>query len=287
MFSAIAVLGSFFSSLGAALIFGAASGVCGAFVAVKKETASVNIIAIAAFTGILSSYALFGSGRYIIAIIAALFISLIAMGILKLFYGSMNASKFAVQSIILASLTGICVTLYSYLYGSGYGINDAERLFLGSSADMIGSEAISVSVTAFIFLLITTIFFKRFEIIVFDRDHARSVGINIKIHSAIFKILSVLLILNALQVTGVFLTGAVFIFPFLTVRLLVSGFGKTVVASALLGAFVSLAGTAISGLLPFINSGPAIAILSLIIWGLAHLYSKWSTFKQYEKRVTV
>lgn len=286
MFSGIAVVGSFFAALVAAFIFGAASGACGAFVAVKKETASVNIISVAAFAGVISSYALLGSGRYMIAIIAALFISLITAFILKLFYNSMNASKFAVQSIILASLTGVCVTIYSYLYGGGHGINDAERLFLGSSADIIGSETLSLYIIGLVFLLIITIFFKRFEITVFDRDHARSVGINTKIHSAVFKILSVILIVNALQVTGVFLMGAAFVLPFLTVRLLVSGFRKTVMASALLGACVSLTGTAISGLFPLISSGPAIVLLNLMLWGLAHLYLKWLAVKHDDKRVT-
>lgn len=287
MFSEISIVSSFFATLGIALILGAASGACGAFVAIKKETCSVNIISAAAFSGILVSYALCGSHKYFIALAIAIIISLLASILLKLFYLSMNTAKFALQAITLSGFIGLCVMLYSYLHSNGYSVDEAERLFLGSSSDMLGAEMLSVVAVSLLFLVVIAIFFKKFEIILFDKAHASSVGINEQIYSLLFKILCVLLIIVSLHITGVFLTGAAFIIPFLATRLLVCGFGKAVFVSACYGAGIYPAATAISGFFPVISSGPAVVILSLMIWGLSYLCYKRLSLKKESERISV
>lgn len=227
---------SFLTALACSLLFGIASGAAGAFIAIKKETSSINIVAISSFLGIMVAQAFFQQYFYEVSILLTAIITILAITLLKLLNYSGTMQMQTAKITIFAILLGVVFTLFTFLQRNDFNITDIERLFFGNSANLLPQEALYIIVASLLFIIILLLFFRKIKISLFDPSYAKGIGLNVGVYNVIFKILCAALIFAGVQITGIFLAGAIFILPVVGATFLKSGFVGLVLLSSIIGA---------------------------------------------------
>ena len=120
----------------------------------------------------------------------------------------------------------------SYLFGSVLAVSEGDLIF---------SVVLSLIVLgAFI------IFYDRFFLITYSEDYARSLGINTALYQLIISILTALVVVSGMRITGTLLISGVIILPAVTAGSLASGFKSLVILSGLVSLIAFIAGLMIS-----------------------------------------
>ncbi|MBQ7151171.1 MAG: metal ABC transporter permease [Synergistaceae bacterium] len=134
--------------------------------------------------------------------------------------------------IIISSLGSASSGTSSYLFGSVLAVSEGDLIF---------SVVLSLIVLgAFI------IFYDRFFLITYSEDYARSLGINTALYQLIISILTALVVVSGMRITGTLLISGVIILPAVTAGSLASGFKSLVILSGLVSLIAFIAGLMIS-----------------------------------------
>ncbi|MBR2209259.1 MAG: metal ABC transporter permease [Synergistaceae bacterium] len=143
------------------------------------------------------------------------------------------ASSFALAlGISISSLTGGTSSTSSYLFGSVLAVSDGDLIF---------SVILSLTV-----MIIFVIFYNRLFLITYNEDYARSLGINTTLYQFIISILTALIIVSGMRITGTLLISGVIILPAVIAKNLASGFKKLVIISGIVSFMAFIAGLMIS-----------------------------------------
>jgi len=143
------------------------------------------------------------------------------------------ASSFALAlGIAVPSLTGGTSNTGSYLFGSVLAVSNEDLIF-------------SV-ILAFIVILIFIIFYNRLFLITYNEDYARSLGINTALYQFIISILTALVVVSGMRITGTLLISGVIILPAVTAKNFASGFKALVIISGVISFIAFIAGLIIS-----------------------------------------
>ena len=143
------------------------------------------------------------------------------------------ASSFALAfGIAVSSLTGGASSTSAYLFGSVLAVSQSDLIF-------------SI-ILSFIVILIFVIFYNRIFLITYNEDYARSLGINTTLYQFIISILTALIVVSGMRITGTLLISGVIILPAVTAKNLASGFKKLVIISGLVSFLAFIAGLIIS-----------------------------------------
>ncbi len=137
--------------------------------------------------------------------------------------------------VIVSSLSGKSSNMSGYLFGSVLAITQGDLLLSAGTAITV--------IAAF------AVFYNRLFLITYNEDYARTLGINVTLYQFLISLMTALIIVTGMRITGTLLISGVIILPAVTARSLARSFRSLVVMAALisLGAFVS--GLAVSFML--------------------------------------
>ena len=158
------------------------------------------------------------------------------------------ASSFALAlGISVSSFSGGVSSSSAYLFGSVLAV---------SVGDLIFSVILSLTV-----LIIFAIFYNRLFLITYNEDYARSLGINTTFYQFIISILTALIIVSGMRITGTLLISGVIILPAVSAKNLTSkSFKALVIISGVISFIAFISGLIIS----FIFNIPAGASVILL-----------------------
>lgn len=132
--------------------------------------------------------------------------------------GLISSVSVAAGVMIISLGRGFNVDIYSYLFGSILAISN--------------SEAVLSAVITMLVVTVIMFFYNEWFIISFDRDFARTKGINIFLNDLVFVVLQALVIVTGVKIVGAMLMSSLVIFPAVSSLQIAGRFKSMMIASA-------------------------------------------------------
>lgn len=165
--------------------------------------------------------------------------------------GLISSVSVAAGVMIVSLGGGFNVDIYSYLFGS--------ILTIGNS------EAVLSVVIAVIVVTAIVLFYNEWFIISFDRDFAKTKGINIFLNDLVFVVLQSLVIVTGVKIVGAMLMSSLIIFPAVSSLQVAGRFKSMMLVSALISVSSVICGIFISFILNT-PAGATIVCLNAILF---------------------
>lgn len=220
----------------AAVMFGAAAPVVGAFL-VRRGLALVgDSLGHVAFLGVAVGSVL-GRGRWTI-VLAATLVAAIAVEVLRSRGGS--RADLALAVVFYAAIAAAVLVL---ALGGRYDARALGILF-GSLLTVSSWELVQLAVAIAVSVCATLLAFRPLMLVSIDEELAMAQGISPYRYGVLLTSAAAILVVAGIPAVGVLLVAAVMVLPAAAAQRLVAGFRASLVAASLLGAGVSLAATA-------------------------------------------
>ncbi len=239
------------------VLVGALCAVVGTYVVLRGLAFVGDALAHAAFPGVVIAYLLQANiylGATIFALATAMgigFISRRASTSYDTTIGILFAGAFALGVLLLSSIRGYSVDLFSFLFGNILAVSEADLLVVGILAGVV--------------LLTVALFYKEFLLLSFDPVVAEAMGYPVQILNYLLLALIALTIVISIQAVGIILVVALLVTPSATAYLLTERFLPMMVLGVVLAALAAVTGLYVSYYLN-VASGPAIVLVSTCVF---------------------
>jgi len=248
-------------TLGSILIT-ASSALVGSFTFLNKKSLLGDAIAHAVLPGICLGFILSGTKNPFYLILGAFITGWLSLQVVQVVTTRSRIKEDTAIGMVLSVFFGIGILLLTVIQKSG-NANQAglDHFLFGKAAALVGNDLIVFSIVAIILIVMTILFLKEFELVVFDRNYALSLGFPVKRIELLMTSMIVLAVVIGIQAVGVVLMAAVLITPAAVARFWTTSIRAMLVVAATVGAFSGLAGAYISYTAPSMPTGPWIVIV--------------------------
>jgi len=248
------------------MMLGAACGVVGAFLLLRKRSLVADALSHAALPGVcvgfLIATALGFNGRSLIALIpgAALF-GLLGVLAVHLLTRLPRVKEDAAIGIVLSVFFALGVVLLGMIQklpvATKAGLN---HFIFGQAATMSAADATTIGITALLAMIICALMFKELRLICFDSRFAESLGWSSFLLDGMLLAMITALTVVGLSAVGAILMVALLIIPAAAARFWSDRLTVMIVLSAAIGAIACHVGTAASAVQTNLPTGPAIVL---------------------------
>jgi ABC-type Mn2+/Zn2+ transport system permease subunit len=241
------------------VLVGAICALVGTYVVLRGLAFVGDALAHAAFPGVVIAYLLKGNiylGATVFALATAFAIGLVsrrgrvsydtAIGILF-------AGAFALGVLLMSTIHGYTVDLFSFLFGNVLGISQRDLLWVG----VLGA----------IVVLTIILFYKELLLLSFDPIVAEAMGYPVQALNYLLLGLIALTIVISIQAVGIILVVALLVTPSATAYLLTERFFRMMILGVVLAALAAVIGLYLSYYLN-VASGAAIVLVSTCLFFL-------------------
>ena len=248
-------------ALGASLL-GLAAGALGGFALLRRQSLLGDAISHAALPGIALAYLLTGSKSPMILLAGAGIVGWLGAVAVERLSQHTRIKYDSALGMMLSVLFGFGLVLLTYIQRQP-DANQAglDSFLFGQAAALVEKDLWVISMIGICVLIGTTLFWKEFKLLSFDREFGHTIGIPVKAMDHLLTALLVAAIVIGLQTVGVVLMSAMIIAPAAAARQWTDRLGLMIVLAALLGASSGVGGAVISSLQPSMPTGPTIVIL--------------------------
>lgn len=261
-------------SLGS-LLFGIISGILGTFSVLRKQSLIGDAISHATLPGICIVFLITGTKSTPLFLIGALITGIVASLIIMLITNKTKIKYDSALGIILSVFFGLGIVLLTYIQkipnANQAGI---DKFLFGQASTLLKIDVKIMGVVAVLIILITTLLWKEFKILCFNREYGLSIGFCMKKIDILLTGLLVLAIVMGLQTVGVILMSSMIIAPAVAARQWTDRLWLMVVLSASFGAISAVGGTLISFFIPKMPTGPIIVVIMSTITFTSVLYKQ-------------
>ncbi len=244
--------------LGGVLV-GAICALVGTYVVLRGLAFVGDALAHAAFPGVVIAYLLKGNiylGATIFALATALGIGLVSRRS-RVSYdtaiGILFAGAFALGVLLMSTIHGYTVDLFSFLFGNVLGVSKWDLLVVGFLGAMV--------------VLTIILFYKELLLLSFDPTVAEAMGYPVQALNYLLLGLIALTIVISIQAVGIILVVALLVTPSATAYLLTERFLRMMILGVLLAALAAVIGLYVSYYLN-VASGAAIVLVSTCLFFL-------------------
>lgn len=248
-------------TLGSILIT-ASSALVGSFTFLNKKSLIGDAIAHAVLPGICLGFLLSGTKNPFYLIIGAFITGWLSLQVIQLVTTRSRIKEDTAIGMVLSVFFGFGILLLTVIQKSGNANQSGlDHFIFGKAASLVGADVAVFSVVAIILMVVTILFLKEFELVVFDRNYALALGLPVKRIELLMTFMIVLAVVIGIQAVGVVLMAAVLITPAAVARFWTNSIRVMLVIAALVGALSGLAGAYISYTAPSMPTGPWIVIV--------------------------
>ena len=242
--------------LGGVLV-GVICALVGTYVVLRGLAFVGDALAHAAFPGVVIAYLFKGNiylGAAIFALATALGIGLVSRRA-RMSYdttiGILFAGAFALGVLLMSTIRGYTVDLFSFLFGNILGISGRDLLFVG----LLGAVVV----------LTVALFYKELLLLSFDPIVAEAMGYPVQALNYLLLALIALTIVISIQAVGIILVVALLVTPSATAYLLTERLFRMMLLGILLAVLAAVVGLYISYYLN-VASGAAIVLVSTCLF---------------------
>lgn len=252
-------------------LLGAAGGLVGTFILLRKRALIGDAVSHATLPGIVCAFfiavALGFEGRSMpVLLTGALGGGLLGIAAMELLTRAGRISQDAALGIVLSTFFGTGVALLGIAQQlSTASVAGLESFIYGKTASMLSSDAALIAIVAGGCGLACLLFFKELRLVCFDPQFARGRGISSWKIDLLLMSLVVAVVIVGLQAVGLVLVIAILVIPAAAARFWTDSTGRMLGISAGLGAGGAWIGAALSATAPRLPSG---ALVVLVLAGL-------------------
>lgn len=198
----------------------------------------------------------------IVSILAAIGIERLR-GTKKVFGESILAlflsGSLAIASVIISASGGFNTSLLNYLFGS--------------ITTVLNSDVYIIVIMGIIILSTIIVFFKKFFLVSFDEELAKTDGIRAKFYSSLLVMLAAITVALSMRIVGVLLIGALMVIPVITAIQFGRGFKATTILAVMVSLLAVLVGLIVSYYFS-LASGGTIVVVALVLFLLSVFMNK-------------
>ncbi|MEY2963453.1 MAG: hypothetical protein RL754_714 [Bacteroidota bacterium] len=272
----------------AILLLGGVSGAVGTFNFLRKKTLIGETVAHSMLPGVLIAFMLSGVKNPFVLITGAAISGWLSIQLVDYITNESKIKGDSALAIVLSSFFGFGIVLLSIIQNNYSGEQSGlDHYIFGNAAAMSPLDSQTFILVSIAVMIVVLLNFHNIKAVVFNKDYAASIGINIKRVDSLISFITILSISVGIKAVGIVMMSALLIIPptaarFWTQRLtpmvLISGFFGAL--AGWLGAFVSYAETSMP-------TGPwTIVIVSIIAFvsmvfapKRGVIYQRWTKLK--------
>lgn len=254
---------------------GAAAGVIGSFVLLRKRSLLGDALSHAMLPGIGLAFMLMSTlgmeGKSLPGLLMGASLSgVLAVGCILLITRYSRIKEDAALGIVLSVFFGLGVVVLSLVQrmqgGSAAGLNS---FIYGKTASMLAQDALLIIVGGGLAAALCGLLYKEFALLCFDAGYAGAQGWPTFALDALLMALVVLVSVIGLQAVGLILMIALLVIPPAAARFWTHNLPRMVLAAAAIGATSGYVGAGLSALAPRLPSGAIIVLVA----GAAFIFS--------------
>lgn len=279
-------------------VLGAAAGVIGGFMLLRKQSLLGDALAHATLPGIAIAFMVMvawgGNGKWMPGLLTGAVISgLAGVGLILLIQSMTRLKEDTALGIVLsvffgfgAALMGIVQQMHT---GSAAGL---ETFIYGRTAAMLASDARLIVYVAVIVTLVCVLLFKELKLLSFDRQFAATQGWPVLGLDMLVMGLVTAVTVIGLQAVGLILIIALLIIPAAAARFWTHRLSIMLILSAVIGGLSGWIGASISGLQPRMPAGAIIVlvatggfVISLFCGPARGVLARWIRVQQLNRKI--
>ena len=265
-------------AIGAALL-GAAAGVAGTFLFLRRRALVSDAVAHATLPGVglafLLMVALGGDGRWLPGLLfGSAATALAGLWVVEWLSRRTRLAEDAAIGAVLSVFFGIGVVLLTVIQSVGAGrAAGLEDFLLGSAAGMLRSEALLIALGGALVTLLTLAARRAMTVVAFDAGFAAASGVNVVAIDRLTMGIVAAVTVIGLKIVGLILIVALLIVPSVAARFWTDRIGMLLGLAALFGALAGYGGAALSASAPALPTGPIIVLALALIFALSLLFA--------------
>ncbi len=250
----------------AVVFLGIASGSIGTFTFLRKRALLGDAIAHAVLPGVALGFMVTGTKMPFFLILGACFTGSLSIYLMNTIVQKSKLKMDTAIAVVLSGFFGIGILLITYIqrnYGSEQ--TGLDKFFFGKAAAMLYSDFIWLFAICILVIVCIYAFYKEFLLISFDKNYAKSVGLNVRLYEFLLSFLTVLVIVTGIQIVGIILMAALLVTPASSARFWTNKLSNLIILSSVIASISGIAGSLLSYSISKMPTGPWIVIfLSLI-----------------------
>ncbi|QYX42538.1 metal ABC transporter permease [Bacillus inaquosorum] len=253
--------------LAGTLLLGAASGVLGSFVLLRKQSLIGDAMAHSALPGVCLAFLFTGQKSLPFFLLGAALAGLLGTWCIQLIPRLSKTKEDSAIGIVLSVFFGVGIILLTYIQQQGAGSQSGLDSFLfGQAASLIREDIILIAGISAVLLLLCIVFFKEFTLITFDLAFAKGLGMPVRFLNGLLACLIVCAVVIGLQTVGVILMAAMLITPAIAARYWTERLTGMMVIAGITGGVSGVAGTLLSTTMKGMATGPLMILSATMIF---------------------
>ena len=249
------------------MALGAAAGVVGTFLLLRKRALTADALSHATLPGIAIAFmvavALGGSGKAMLSLLLGAFVfGCIGVLCILAIRHTTRLKDDAAIGIVLSVFFGLGLCLLKIATempsGSSAGL---QGFIFGKAASMVASDAFTMLGVAIGIVIITGALRKEFTLLCFDEKFSTSQGWSVLLLDIVLMVMVAIVTVIALQSVGLVLAVAMLIIPAASARYWAKNITSMLVVAALFGCLSGWLGATVSALVPRMPTGPIIVLI--------------------------
>ncbi|MFQ5413663.1 MAG: metal ABC transporter permease [Phycisphaerae bacterium] len=242
-------------------VLGVVSGVIGSFAVLRGRALVGDALAHAALPGVCLVFLITREKNFAIMLLGAVIAGAVSVMILSLLRHTTRIKSDAAIGVNLSVFFGLGIVLSSIAQRSPEG-NQAglDGFIYGKAAGMLQHDVVLIGAVGLGVLVATTLLFKEFTLLSFDRGFAAVQGGRVLLLDGAMMGLIVVTTAIGLPAVGVVLMAAMLIIPGATARFWTDRLVSMVVLAGVLGGAAGAAGTLMSARYAGVPTGPVIVL---------------------------
>ncbi|WP_064590363.1 metal ABC transporter permease [Streptobacillus moniliformis] len=274
-------------------LLGMISAIIGTFAVLKKESLLGDGVAHSSLAGICIAFLLTGRRELFILLIGALIMGLICVLLIH-YIGTNSKVKFdSAIALILSTFFGLGLVLLTYLKRiPGAKKAGLSNFIFGQASTLILKDIYLITGVGLILLILVIFFWKQIKISIFDKEYAKTIGINSDRYRLLVSVMIVINVIIGLQIAGVVLMTAMMISPVVAARQWSNKLNIVVILSSIFGAISGFIGSLSSSLNSSLPTGPVIVVVLSIFIMFSMLFSnkrgliyRYISRKKFEREI--
>lgn len=255
-------------------VLGAICGMLGSFAVLRKQSLLGDAISHAALPGIALAFLFTGTRDSQVLLIGALLCGLAGTFWIRSIIAKTQLKTDTALGLILSLFFGVGMLLLTYIQKQPDATQAGlDKYLFGQAATLVESDVMLMVIVTAISLCILLVFWKEFEIMLFDPEYTKTLGFNTRFIDSVITFFIVLAIVLGLQTVGVVLMSAMLLAPAAAARQWTNSLGKMVTLAAVMGALAGVLGTAVSASQNNLSTGPVIVLVASVFVLFSFIFS--------------
>jgi len=207
-----------------------------------------------------------------------------------------NFTKLKEDTVIAAVLSiffGVGIVMMTQLQQTGNAsLSGLDHFIFGNAISIVRKDLWVYGFLALAIILTILFFYKEFQVMVFNRSFAQSVGLPVKRLEFLFNSLMVLAVVTGIQAIGVVLMAALLISPAAAAKFWTDRLDRMLWLAVIFSLISGIVGAYISFVLPHMPTGPWVVIVLSVIAFLSFFFSqkkgiltKWIAKRNYQRKI--